>query len=808
VDEAHRALKKYAYCSVVKHVGFRHAHFRVLALSATPGSDVAGVQDVIDNLRIAHVEVRTEEDPDVARYTHHRLIEKIICEEGPVVKAGLDALQRVAEPFLKRLHKAGAIHSTDLSTLRAYTVLQAGRDNKAVSYVDRHVAHKLASAADALRHYGTTGALDKLESVRTTAQEVQAKLLNSEAVPPGDRALQRLAASPSFLDALKALRSSGEHPKTTKLRELLVDHFVRSREAHKSSRAMIFTGTRQSVDEIGEALSRAPGDLLRVQRFVGQGGESGMKQSSQKNAVESFLRNDSNVLVATCIAEEGLDIGAVDVCVFYDQVGSPIRMVQRMGRTARKRTGRVLLLMVPGEEKKFETSGKRSAAVVRALREMRGLRLRTDLSKRLVPRRIQPSWPRRVDKRLSIDAWRSSQVGGALKRKVTDPARCNAKHDRSWRLTEKQLQSVHARGWRGPVSYKARLADGWRRSLRSGHAGRPPPRTGSVVAAPAASSRSAGLRAVADFVALQGFDDVYDLDRLQEHNGTLASVAFQKKLGRARAVAADYVWCLDASADSQTKEVPWMCLECFAAGQTGDTCAACGAQRSGGATDVWGFDDPSPAGSPVKAPPDDRPAARMERFLEANGEAPPAPLAPPTPAWDWIQESAPAPAPAPPPQQFRLPSGSDTLPSPPEVGPPRPAWCVVEPPEAAAPVGAPPQAPRPRGPPAPRTGAPVIAAPPRPAVPPPVAPPAPRGPPAPRIGAPVVAAPLPVAAPPPETPARAPLREVAAPQGALSDDQRVSMEANKQRALQLRIAKNREKAMALRAAKRSGSSAG
>ena len=33
VDEAHRALKKYAYCSVVKHVGFRHAHFRVLALS-------------------------------------------------------------------------------------------------------------------------------------------------------------------------------------------------------------------------------------------------------------------------------------------------------------------------------------------------------------------------------------------------------------------------------------------------------------------------------------------------------------------------------------------------------------------------------------------------------------------------------------------------------------------------------------------------------------------------------------------------------------------------------------------------------
>ena len=52
---------------------------------------------------------------------------------------------------------------------------------------------------------------------------------------------------------------------------------------------------RQSVDEIGDALSRASGDLLRVQRFVGQGGGDGMKQSSQKNAVEAFLRNDSCV---------------------------------------------------------------------------------------------------------------------------------------------------------------------------------------------------------------------------------------------------------------------------------------------------------------------------------------------------------------------------------------------------------------------------------------------------------------------------------------------------------------------------------
>ncbi|KAH8078188.1 helicase [Aureococcus anophagefferens] len=49
------------------------------------------------------------------------------------------------------------------------------------------------------------------------------------------------------------------------------------------------------------------------------------------------------------------------MCVFYDQVGSPIRLVQRMGRTARKRAGRVVLLMGPGEDRKFEAGGEKSA---------------------------------------------------------------------------------------------------------------------------------------------------------------------------------------------------------------------------------------------------------------------------------------------------------------------------------------------------------------------------------------------------------------------------------------------------------------
>lgn len=56
--------------------------------------------------------------------------------------------------------------------------------------------------------------------------------------------------------------------------------------------------------------------------------------------VKAFFAGEFNCLVATCIGEEGLDIGEVDLIVSFDALSSPVRMVQRMGRTGRKRAGK------------------------------------------------------------------------------------------------------------------------------------------------------------------------------------------------------------------------------------------------------------------------------------------------------------------------------------------------------------------------------------------------------------------------------------------------------------------------------------
>ena len=66
--------------------------------------------------------------------------------------------------------------------------------------------------------------------------------------------------------------------------------------------------------------------------------------------MQAFRTGGYNTLVSTCVGEEGLDIGDVDLIVCFDAHKSPIRLVQRMGRTGRKRQGRIVMLVTEGKE--------------------------------------------------------------------------------------------------------------------------------------------------------------------------------------------------------------------------------------------------------------------------------------------------------------------------------------------------------------------------------------------------------------------------------------------------------------------------
>lgn len=66
--------------------------------------------------------------------------------------------------------------------------------------------------------------------------------------------------------------------------------------------------------------------------------------------MRQFRDGGYNTLVSTCVGEEGLDIGDVDLIICFDAHKSPVRLVQRMGRTGRKREGRIVMLVSEGKE--------------------------------------------------------------------------------------------------------------------------------------------------------------------------------------------------------------------------------------------------------------------------------------------------------------------------------------------------------------------------------------------------------------------------------------------------------------------------
>ena len=170
------------------------------------------------------------------------------------------------------------------------------------------------------------------------------KLLKEASSRGGSKAAKNIANDPIFRSAVvAALKCRVEHPKIEKLKEVVRDQLKRNGD----SRIIVFTNYRDSAEMLVSELSK----IAPTARFVGQANrvdDKGMKQREQIATLEKFRRGEYKILVATSIGEEGLDIPATDLVVFYEAVPSEIRAIQRKGRTGRGREGRIVVLMTKG----------------------------------------------------------------------------------------------------------------------------------------------------------------------------------------------------------------------------------------------------------------------------------------------------------------------------------------------------------------------------------------------------------------------------------------------------------------------------
>ncbi len=113
------------------------------------------------------------------------------------------------------------------------------------------------------------------------------------------------------------------------------------------------------------------------ERFVGQAtkdAEKGLSQQKQIAALTRFRAGEFKVLIATSVGEEGLDVPATDMVIFYEAVPSEIRSIQRKGRTGRSGAGRVVILVTKGtgDEVYRHVSAAKEKQMHKSLKTMSG----------------------------------------------------------------------------------------------------------------------------------------------------------------------------------------------------------------------------------------------------------------------------------------------------------------------------------------------------------------------------------------------------------------------------------------------------
>ncbi|KHN99996.1 ATP-dependent DNA helicase mph1 [Metarhizium album ARSEF 1941] len=401
IDEAHRAVGEYAYAKATKLMRRFHRSFRVLALTATPGSKIETVQEVIDNLGISHCEIRTEESIDIRQYVHQRTIEQMVLDPSDEMNLVGELFTEALKPLVDRLGSQNIYYGRNPMAMNAYGLMQAQKEwfatrgrhaNQGVQFMMRAIFGVLTSLAHSIKLLNFHGIRPFYDNMADFRSEQEGK------GEKGSKYKRQLIEHPSFQKMMdhisRWLKTEGfvGHPKLAALADCVLNHFMDQGEG-STTRVIVFSEYRDSAEDIVRELNKHQ-PLLKASVFVGQAdgkrGE-GMKQAQQIQTIERFRKGEFNVLVATSIGEEGLDIGQVDLIVCYDSSASPVRMLQRMGRTGRKRAGNIVLLLMRGkEEDQFAKSKDSYEKMQKLICEGSRFNFRFDLSTRIVPREIRP----------------------------------------------------------------------------------------------------------------------------------------------------------------------------------------------------------------------------------------------------------------------------------------------------------------------------------------------------------------------------------------------------------------------------------
>jgi Fanconi anemia group M protein len=338
-DEAHRAVKDYAYPYIAKKYMLQSKNPLILALTASPGGSYERIEEICKNLFIKAVEIRTEFDKDVKTYVKPIKIEWVYVELPEEFKKAKELIEKVLKEDLNWLAEHNfltkkRVTRKELLTLHQKISAQYVEGQKNYSFIWAMIktaeAIKLEHALELLETQGVPFVYEYFEKMMKSRKRVDMQIVRRPEIKEAFKIIEKLN------------REKISHPKLQKLlyiiKDLLKDPKIK---------IIVFANYRSTVDTIKELLQK---EGINAEILIGQAkkGGKGMSQEEQINTIKNFSEGKFNILVGTSISEEGLDIPFADYAIFYEAVPSEIRVVQRRGRVGRQKIGKVIFLLTKG----------------------------------------------------------------------------------------------------------------------------------------------------------------------------------------------------------------------------------------------------------------------------------------------------------------------------------------------------------------------------------------------------------------------------------------------------------------------------
>jgi ERCC4-related helicase/ERCC4-type nuclease len=372
-DEAHRAVGSYAYVYIADRYHREAMNPLVLGITASPGSQSEKIAEICTNLHIESIHTRTENDPDVAPFVHEREIEWVKLTVPKELLQIRTAIEELLNRRIDDLNLLGvsSVRIDAKSSKKELLGLQAALTSSAKSKANRSTFAAISLMAEILKLHH---AVELAETQGPDALARYFQRLDGEALSrSGSKASRRIMQDPSFRQVVEALHNlKVEHPKPAAVLRILQEQIAEK----PHSRIMVFTNYRDTATALLKFLK--DDKAIRAVRFVGQSSrdnDEGLSQKKQADILQKFRAGEFNVLIATSVGEEGIDIPATDLVIFYEPVPSEIRSIQRKGRTGRARAGRVVVLMAKGtrDEAYYWISDRKEKTMNRQIRGLSGL---------------------------------------------------------------------------------------------------------------------------------------------------------------------------------------------------------------------------------------------------------------------------------------------------------------------------------------------------------------------------------------------------------------------------------------------------